>query len=192
VIEGRVGDVPISTERRGLIQKVSPATRKALEQAMADPVVRRAMEAANFTHLTLTDPRGEGKPDKWSAAKDAFGRLWIHPRTGDVIASSAVPERRAGGLGRVILHEAGHEHWDNAGPAKQKMFAAALAKSPELVDEIDRIVSLKTPKGAFDPDRDRTASEVHSELQAMRVYDPARYARLPAAIREAADAIYSG
>ncbi len=191
LVEGRLGSLPVGGTSRGLIEKVSKKTRAALEEAMADPVVADAIRRSRINHVVVDRHAGEGKPKAWTAARTAHDGLMIHSRSAENVEKTTVPERKSGGMKRVLIHEAAHGVWDHAAGGRKADFVAALNRHPEVTAQVAKIVSIVPPAGAWDQDRAaRAASEVHSELHAMRQYDPGRYAAMPEEVRKAAEAVW--
>lgn len=190
MVEGEIAGFPITTTDRGLIGKVSKKTREMLEDALSDPDTVQAMKDAGITHLQLTTHKGPNKAHSWSMGHGPYGSLMFHSQTGNHLAGETIKERAEGGIARVIHHEAGHGLWGKASGEERKAFADALEKHPEVTSQIAKIVNVKPPRDAFDYDeKSRAANEVHAELNAMRRYDPKRYAEMPSDLRDAADAI---
>lgn len=190
IIEGELAGFPITTTERGLIGKVSKKTKAMLEEALGDDDVVQAMKDAGIKNLQLTPHKGPGKATHGWTMGHSNGALLFHTQTGNSIERSPVPERREGGVKRIIYHEAGHGLWNKAGNEKVNAFVQALVKHPEVTAEIAKIVNIKPPRDAWDYDeKARAAEEVNAELNAMKRYDPQRYAGMPQALRDAAEAI---
>lgn len=145
------------------------------------------MKAGGIQSIAVDKHGGKGR--NWTAAHTNWGEFLIHPRSHESTQASPIKERKEGGLRRVMLHEAAHGIWDRAPLKSRKDFEQAVAAHPEVAEQIGRIVNIDVPKDSFHANS-RVATEVHSELQAMRRYDPARFAKLPEQIRNALDAVW--
>jgi len=131
---------------------------------------------------------------KWSMGHSS-GKLMIHPKTAEHIANSPVQERATGGIDRVLHHEAGHGMWNYAPKDQKEAFTKAVGENPDLVERIGKIVNLNLPKDSFNDSptdaKERVVNEVHSEVQAMRKYNPEKYNALPDSIKGPAETIRS-
>ncbi len=173
-----------------MIGKLSKRTVAALEAALADTGIVDAMQSGGVMGIRVEATSGPNKPKGWTAAMGQDGMLIIHPRTADAIAKSTVPERRDGGLRRVLWHESAHGIWNRADARAKQQFAAAI--TPEVRDRIAKIVSLgKGIEGFNTTSAERETSEVHAEVQAMKRYAPGEYAQFPESVRNAADAVWA-
>lgn len=190
-IEGEIGGLPVTTERRGLIDQMSPKTVRALEEAFSDPDTRQALEDAGIHTVHLADNANRNRPTGWTMAhKD--GVLWVNPQTAERMAKrDAVRGVQRGILG-VLHHEAGHGLWKRGTDAQRRAVADALAAHPEVVKQIEREQNTHPPGERFDDslgsaERYRQ-EEVHAELNAIRRYNPERFAALPEQVRTAIEA----
>jgi hypothetical protein len=195
-IEGDIAGFPITTANRGLLQKVSPRTRKDLEAALSDPETVQAMRDAGITHIHFAPHKlnsDQAKGRKWMAARTDDNGLMLHTMSGNHIANSKVPERATGGMTRVIHHEAGHGLWAHSSDEKRSALRSAVDAHPEIKSDIAKIVRIEQPDNAFDDShqarRERPYMEVHAELNAMRKYDPERFNKLPKPLVDAVNAI---
>ena len=186
VIRGSIGDFPITSMESGIVEKTSKKTAAMLEDAFSDPDIQKTLRQAGIKGVRFDKKRGPGKPKEWTGGM-LGGMLIVHPRTAESIAKSKVAVRREHGIKRIINHEAGHAMWKNVNPELKSEFTNEIAKHPEIVDTVRGIVNIKPPSDAFDPDeKKRAISEVHAELNAMRLYDAPGYSRLPEGVRATA------
>jgi hypothetical protein len=188
VIEGQLGTLPITTSERQLIQKLSPRTRRMLEDLANHPNTAQALKDAGITHIRVEPRAGAAKPKRWTMAH-SDGALIVHSQSGNEIERDEGERKHRGPVG-ILHHEAGHGVWDRADKGKQQTFRDALAKHPEVTAHVAKIVNIKPLRDAFHYDEaERANTEVHAELQAMRHYDPGRFAALPPELKAAVEAI---
>lgn len=180
MVEGSVGGLPITTSRRGLIQKVSKKTAGQIESALAKPEIQESLRRAGIYRVSVRES------GSWSAGHHN-GALLIHPRTAEHIEKSPFPERREGGIQRVIHHEAGHGVWQHAPKDLRDSFEKVEQAHPEIRAAIGKYLRLTQPDEHWDTDEKRPAKEVHAELYAMKRTAPEKYAAIPAPVREVVD-----
>ena len=185
LIEGHVGGLPITTQQRGLIQKVTPKTKAAISAALEKPEIKEALQNAGIKNIQIAPGS-----NKWTMAH-SNGALMIHPRTAETISQSQIPERRAGGVERVIHHEAGHGLWEKGTDSQRQAFRDAVKAHPEVQERVGKIVALKPIRETFNEDSDRPVKEVHAEVHAMKHYAPESYSALPEKVRAASDSFRS-
>ena len=190
VIEGHIGKMPVTTSDRGLIQKLTNKTKAAIETSFGKPEIQESLNRAGIRNVRVEPTKGSGKPDHWTAGMGVDRALIIHPRTQEYIDNSTNEDRRSGGLDRVIHHEAGHAVWDQATQQDRKLFSDALAEHPEVSDRVGKIVNLAAPRDAFNETKDRTVSEAHAEVQAMRIGKHPDYAGFHEDVRNAVERIW--
>lgn len=191
LIEGSVGGLSITSSERGLIGKVSKKTIAALDDVMNDAAAIESLRLGGINHLRIEPTRGEGKPKVWSAAASS-GAMIFHAKTAEALADSKIEERTKHGLRRVVHHESGHGIYGRASDSSKKAFSEAIAKHPEVLKDIARIVAIAVPDNValFDESkRNRANTEAHAELYAMSHYDPEKYNALPQHLRDAVDGI---
>jgi hypothetical protein len=192
VIQGELGGMPI-TARGGLIEKVSKKTRQAMEELVNDPENRQAIADAGIHTIHVQEASGRNLPKGWTMSH-ADGVLNINPQTAERVAQRDKIRGKTRGVVGVLHHEAGHGLWARAGEPARKAFRDALAAHPEVKEAIAKEQNIKPPVARFDdkPSEDYETEEVHSELNAIRKYDPERFAALPEKVRAAMDAIRAG
>lgn len=192
VIEGEIGGMPITTESRGLIERVSPKTKKAIEDLFADPDSRKALKDAGIHTIYLAEENSRFRPKGWTAAHNN-GVLMINRLTAERIAKRDKIRGKNRGIVGVIHHEAGHGIWGNASEESRQSFRRALGDHPEVMEQIGKEQNINPPTDRFDDSsesaRNYRVQEVHSELNAIRKYDPERYNGLPDAVKEALENI---
>lgn len=185
LIEGQIGRYPITTQERGLIEKVSKRTQAAIEEALSNPVIDEAMRLAGIKNICIEKKAGDGKPKNWSAGM-VNGTLLIHSKTAEVIAASKEYGKADAGVGRLMMHEIGHALKRFVPGNKLRDFAKALDDNPGVVDKVSKMVNVKPPRDAFDYDeRSRLISECFAEVHAIKYYDPKAFAAFPEPIRDA-------
>ena len=192
LIEGRIAGLPLTTLDRGTVDKISKKTKAALESALSDPEIIQALKVGGIKNLTLAPSNyssKKGGPKDWTMAH-VQGALVLHPKTAETIEKSEVPERKAGGLKRVIYHEVGHRVWDMGQDDIKRSFADALSKHPDVVDQVSKIVDVKANHSAFADTGSRVVTESFAELSAMRKYDKVRYGNLPDSLRAPLEALH--
>ncbi|MCP4535784.1 MAG: DUF935 family protein [Chloroflexi bacterium] len=179
IVEGAIGGFPITTESRGIIEKLTEKTRQGLEEAMSKPEVAEALRDSGITSFLVvkSNQSKKGAPKNWTAGSSR-GAIMIHPRTVEYLNKSANPERKVAGMTRVLTHEAGHGLWRSVSDADKKEFSDAVASSPQLMERVGKIVSTKAVPEAFANTGPREVTEAFAEVFAMKYYAPDDYAKL--------------
>jgi phage portal protein BeeE len=186
LIRGMLGDIPLTQGETGLIEKLSKKTKAGIESAMTDTELREDMEAGGINSINVESTsyyaKKTGRKGGWTAAY-SNGALHINPKTAEVLEKETIPERKEGGLKRVISHEAGHGVWDRARDQDKKAFAEALKKNPELTNYVSRVVNVASNPNAFNDTGSRLVTESFAEVHALRRYNREMYDSLPEDIR---------
>jgi hypothetical protein len=181
-----------STEHGGWTKKVSKKTIQALEETLSDPDIAEAMKMGGIKSITFTPKSGPTKPKHWTAAFDR-GTLLLHPKTQNLIEKSKYPERRNGGLKRVIFHEGGHGVWKDLDKNLKDKFTDAMNKHPEVEEKIKKYLNLGSHRDregfTGDTNFERKINELHAEVQALRKSDQSSFESLPKPVQEIADEI---
>ncbi len=193
-IEGEIGGLPVTTETRQLLAKVSKKTRQAMEAAFSDPDTRKAIDDAGIHTVHLADGAAKFRPSGWTMAH-SNGVLMINQQTAERIAKRDKIRGKDRGITGVIHHEAGHGLWAKASQESRSEFVDAIRKHPEVMEQIAKEQKIDPPHdrmndSASDKEQYRIG-EVHAELNAIRKYDPARFNALPASVRNAVESIGS-
>jgi hypothetical protein len=193
VVRGTIAGFPVTAREHGIVGKVSKKTTAALESALADKEIVGDMKAAGIKEIrvdTAAMGRKRGAPENWTAASEP-GILVVHTKTAEAIAKSTIPERVAGGMPRVIAHEAGHGVYNKGSDATKKEFATALGEHQDVTERIGKIVSVAPNPQAFSNTGSRLVTESFAEISAMRRYAADEYGKLPSEIRTPLETIHS-